>query len=252
MKVAYIQQEYGDWLNENCYRLAKQFSTWGYDVRPFETPKEVDIKACTVAYGNEATVHALLSKDGRWPPESIRYPYCLRRGFLDKDPVETTLEVVRESLNLPEFRSVFLQPSRSSILFDGRLVKRAEDILDLDSLSGNSRVWKSHPIQFLSEYRTYFRRGNLVDMWFLRGDPTVFPDPVVWKKLMKATSEMLPLAYTLTVGVAFFQERPEKIRYPTLLVGCGDIYAEETSCVGSETLAKMALDRWAQLFPKAV
>lgn len=252
MKVAYVQQEYGDWLNENCYRLSKQFSTWGYEVRPFETVEEVDIKGCTVAYGNESTVHALLRKDNRYPPESLRYPYCLRRGFIDKVPVDTTLGVVRESINLPEFRSVFIQPSRSSILFEGRLVNRAEDILDLDSQPGSVPIWKSQPISWLSEYRTYFHKGNLVDMWFLRGDPTVFPDPVVLKKLIKATGEMFPLAFTLTFGVACFPERPEKIRYPTLLVGCGDIYAEETSCVSSDSLAKMALDRWAQLFQKAV
>lgn len=252
MKTAYIQSQYGDWLNENCYRLATQLSTWDYDVRAFETVEEVDVKNCTVTYGNEQTIHALLRKDNRYPPESLRYPHCLRRNFIDRIPMDTTLGVVREALHALEFKPVFIQPSRSSILFDGRCVNTAGDILDLDGYPGSLPIWKSFPIEFLSEYRTYFHKGHMTDLWFLRGDPTVFPDSVTFKKLIRAANELFPVAHTLTVGVAHLPDRPEKIRYPTLLVGCGDIYAEETSCISAEALAKMAIDRWAQLSQKAV
>ena len=250
--VAYVQQQYGDWRNENCYRVATQFQSWGYEVRPFEYATEVDIPRATVAYGTEATIHALLRKDGRFPPESPRYPYCLRRTFLDMLPVDTTLGPVREALNSPEYRSVFIQPSRDSTLFDGRIVSRVSDILDLAHLPAHTVLWKCPVINFKSEYRAYIHKGDLTDMWFLRGDPTVYPDPETVKKLLRASREVFQTAFTLTFGVAYFQERPEKIRFPTLLVGCGEIYAEETSCTSSENLAHMALSRWAQLFSPKV
>jgi len=35
-KVAYIQQQEGNWLNDNCFAAAYGFGRMGYTIQPFE------------------------------------------------------------------------------------------------------------------------------------------------------------------------------------------------------------------------
>jgi len=246
MNRAYVQQtENGEWLNESCYRVSRGFRDLGYAVQPF-TSQNLPIDSGVVAYGDEATIRFLLKRARKTPPEILRYPYCLRAQFLDRTPSEVALRVVAESLHLPNYRPVFLQPSRDPFLFSGKVISTLDDLLSLGNLPDATPVWKSQVIPFLSEYRAFVHRGELVGMWFLKGDPLVFPDSETVRRMIRSAKTMSQIAFSLDIGVARFPERPEKIRTPTLLIGAHEIYEANSFSLDSAALAQMSIDRWNQ------
>lgn len=252
MSTVYVQQNLdGEWVNENHYKAARGFYSRGYEVIPFTSDQlfgcELPLSRETIVSGGVHQVRKALELIGVRPPDLFDYPHCLRRGFLDSEPKESTLAKVLESLQAPGFSPVFIKPSRQHKLFTGLVVSEFADLLKLPGIDPQAKVWIMRPVKFVSEYRLFMHKGELVGMKHYKGDPLIFPDEKMLRKLLRRAKAMVQVAYSLDVGIADFPERPEQIRNPTLLIEANDAHSLGAYGLPSWIYVQMIEDRWHQM-----
>lgn len=252
MTTVYVQQNLdGDWANENLYKAAHGFDMRGYEVIPYTTNQlfdgELSLSRETIVCGGVHQVRKALELIKTRPPDILDYPHCLRRGFLDSEPVEKTLAQVIEGVYREGFKPVFIKPSRDHKAFNGLVVSEFADLLKINSADPETKVWIMRPVEFLSEYRIFMHKGKMVGMKHYTGDPLIFPDEKTLRKLLRRAKAMVQVAYALDVGIANFPERPEQIRNPTLLVEANDAYALGAYGLYTWIYVQMIEDRWHQM-----
>jgi hypothetical protein len=250
MSVVYLPKgEDGEWINENAYLAYRGFHNRGYEIRPY-TPKQMSLGALpltreTIVHGGVEQVRAALKQLGVAPPRFETYPYSLRK-FMDRNPSDTTLGAVIEAVQAPGFKPCFMKPQDQKA-FTGLVVSQFSDLLKITHVPETSRVWKLPVIEWLSEYRAFIHKGELAGMRHYKGDPLVFPNASVVRKLIKAAKVMPQVAFSLDVGVANFPHRPEQIRTPTLLVEANDSHSLGAYGLPSHLYCQMIEDRWKQM-----
>lgn len=255
MNRVFVQQGLdGEWISQNCYSSAKGFRERGYEVIPFTENDlrggKLPLSRETIVHGSINMVQAALKQVGVRLPELLDYPHCLRRGFLDREPQEAKLKQILEKFHKPDFSPVFIKPSRSHKLFTGFVVEEFSDLLKISHVDNEERVWVMPPVEFLSEYRIFVLHGQVVGMKHYSGDPFVFPDPEVLRKMLKRAEALPQAAYAIDIGVAYFPERPEKIQTPTLLVEVNDSFALGAYGLSSWIYVQMIEARWKQIVEK--
>lgn len=243
----YIQQNNkGEWINENCYLAARGFRKQGYDVHAF-TAKDVErpgdwLAKENVVHGKPLVVLLALQKLGAREPRFDSYPPHLR-VHMDRPPTEIQVSKLAEEANQGKFKPCFLKQSRGPKVFSSLVAQQFADIADLPL---DAWVWRVPAIDFISEYNLFVHKGALVAMMHSKGDPLVFPDPVKVKRILKE-AKLEAVAYSLTVGVARFPERPELIRTPTILIGANDAYSLSANGLDPRLYSQMIEDRWNQM-----
>ena len=153
MPVVYVQKNLdGEWANENLYKAARGFYARGCEVLPFTSDQlfdgELQLSRETIVCGGVHQVRKALELIGVRPPGPMDYPHCLRRGFLDSEPKESTLGAVTESLHKPEFKPVFIKPSRQHKLFVGTVISEFADMLRVGEAKSSTHVWLMRPVEF--------------------------------------------------------------------------------------------------------
>lgn len=251
MTVAYVlKNEDGEWSNENAYLAYKGFYNRGYEVRPYTSEEmnegRLPLTKETIVHGGVHEVRAALKQLGAAQPRFETYPYALRK-FMDRNPQEVLLSSVVEAVQVPGFRPCFIKPSQEQKAFTGFVVSKFADILQVTQVPENYRVWKLPVVEWLSEYRGFIHKGELVALRHYKGDPLVFPDASVVQKVVKAAKVMPQVAFSVDVGVANFPERPELIRTPTLLVEANDAHSLGAYGLPSYLYSQMIEDRWLQM-----
>lgn len=252
MTTAFVQKnESGEWLNENTFSAAYGFRMRGYEVLPF-TENElrsgtVPLRKEAVVVGGIGCVREALKQLSVRPPENFDYPSCLRQDFMDHPPRQTTLQAIHDALASKDFRPVFIKPVDEHKAFTGRVVREFKDLLPTSSLPDDFKVWAQPAIKFLSEYRVFILRGDVVGVRHYAGDPVVFPNGETIKRLVRKARTLTYAAYSLDVGVAEFPERPEKIRNPTLLVEANDAFSLGAYGLPSHLYVQMIEARWKQM-----
>jgi hypothetical protein len=255
MTCVYVQTNLdGEWINENCYKAARGFYERGYEVLPFTSDElhdgKLQLSRDTIVCGGVHQVRSALESIGVRPPDLFDYPHCLRRKFLDLAPVEKTLAQVLSQVQEPDFSPVFIKPSRRHKAFTGLVVSEFSDLLKLNGVEPSTRVWTMKPTTFLSEYRIFMHKGEVVGMKHYKGDPFVLPEERRLRLLVKQAKAMAQVAYALDVGVANFPRRPEQIRNPTLLVEANDAHSLGAYGLPSWIYVQMIEDRWKQMTKK--
>ena len=256
MTTVYVQKDeygqYGEWASPNCFLAAYGFDMRGYEVLPFTSKAlfagDVYMRKDLIVHGGVLQVRKALELLGVRPPEPMDYPHCLRRGFMDATPVEKTVRQVMEMVQTKGYRPTFIKPSRQPKLFTGLVVSEFSDILKvINSVDEATYVYTLNPVNFLSEYRIFVHKGEMVGMSHYHGDPLVFPDVTTVKKLLNRAKAMTPVAYALDVGVAYFPDRPESIQHPTLLIEANDAHSLGAYGLPAWKYVQMVEDRWNQM-----
>jgi len=260
MKTVYIQRSTPffkggslhpeeDWLNEPCYSAAQGFRLRGHEVRGFtyDTLPRLELTKENIVFGEVRSVLRALHMVGvSRTPYVDSYPNPLRR-YMDRSPSEIFVSDLRTELHQPGFRPVFVKPSREHKLFDGKVIHTMGDFLSLAHLPPRTLIWRVPFVNFLSEFRVFVHNGDIIGVKHYAGDPLVFPDPAVVKKIVIASRSLGHKACGIDVGVAHFPERPELIRTPTLLVEFNDAYSLGSYGLNSCLFAQMIEDRWEQM-----
>ena len=171
------------------------------------------------------------------PPLLLDYPEELR-GYLGRGLVECKFGDVRSST----WRG-FVKPSQDQKLFTGLVWDGAHDQrMLLAHVSDQTPVWTSTVVNFVSEYRTFILRNEILDCRRYKGDWSKAPNREVVERAVKDMAKVAPVAYCLDFGVTDTGD--------TLLVEANDGFAMGPYGLAPPLYACMISARWRELVTK--
>lgn len=225
---------YNAWYGFEKRGIATGFFTW-----PQMLANELEISRDTLVVGGIQPVRRALEQLGRKTPNNMDYPdslaYHLHRDVYQTD-LRTVFKLCKDDKIDPP---VFVKPVTGHKEFDGRVLSRYRDLIPLASfLEINPQVWVSELVDFLSEYRYFVRRGNLVGVGHYRGSTLLHPDATTIEGMLHEYEDA-PAAYTLDVGVL--------LDGTTALVEVNDGFAFGVYGLNALQHTKMLEDRWCEL-----
>lgn len=207
---ALIQQSQPNFLNRNAQNALFGFERKGFEIQRFTSD---DLPSLTldpedVVVGGIGTVRKALEMLGLMPVFADDYPACLY-SFLGRKVWHSTLREARASDS-----PVFIKPTkRDQKRFTGFLFNNFRDLIDSAGMDESIPVWCSEPVEFVSEYRVFVAKAEVLGLSHYHGDFRIFPDFKVIDAAVAAYSTA-PAAYGFDFGVTKTGE--------TLLVECND------------------------------
>lgn len=237
MNKAYVQHRDDGRLSSPSHQAADGLLLLGYEVEWFKQEdllaNKLDITLDTLVVGYINTYRSALIQLGICPPDNIDFPEELSK-YLGRKIWKTDLGYVRNEANWP----VFAKPCYAHKEFTGKLFTRFSDLISSSILPKDFTVWASEPIRFISEYRCFMHKKEIVDVRHYKGDPLVFPNGLTIKSMAdKWTSA--PSACCIDVGVTDDGR--------TLLVEVNDGHSMGDYGLQSIVYARMLETRWCEL-----
>lgn len=193
----------------------------------------VPITKDTLVVGYINTYRDALTKLGIAPPDNIDIPFELTE-FAGRKIWETTILYARQESNWP----VFIKPLRHHKEFPGQLITRFRNLFSSSTLPNDFEILASEPINFISEYRCFLSKGELVGVRPYKGNPLAFPDANKILAMIKAWTSA-PAACCIDVGVTNDSQ--------TLLVEVNDGHSMGDYGLHSIVYARMLEARWCEL-----
>lgn len=199
--------------------------------------EEIDARPETLVFGGVEVVRGYLARLGVDPPH-LDYPERLRQ-YMGRDVEVDTLGVVRRRYREPG-EPVFVKPVEHKA-FPGRLVRRFGDLLPTSHLDAATLVYVVEHVEFLSEWRFYCEKSQIVGCGHYRGHPLHFPKESVVRESAVEFSRYSdgPVTYALDFGVS------EDGR--TLLVEVNDMFALGSYGLDPRIYSYLVERRWDQL-----
>jgi hypothetical protein len=235
-----LQKERGEFLNVNGFNAWKGFDERGYEISFFTWEQMasgvVPVEPATITVGSVMFVRCALNRLGV-DPTPLDYPSCLT-AYLGRKIWQTTWTEVRSRVDNPG-EPVFVKPLERDKAFTGYVVSAFRDLIRTAKWPGEMRLWASEPLAFVSEWRFFVRRGQIIGVGHYKGDPLRYPDLSVVQRAINDYGHQAPVAYGGDFGV----------------VNSGGTYLVEVNdgfslgCLGLGPLAYSAFleDRWKQL-----
>jgi hypothetical protein len=174
-----------------------------------------------------------LDKVGATRPPSLDYPEELRE-FLCRDVWQMPLKEARQITH----RKLFVKPAKQK-LFTGFVTTGAfNDQVRLGPYNEDEMCWVSDVVNFVSEYRCFILRGDIISANWYKGDWGLAPERSVVEAAVKAWSDA-PVAYTLDFGVTDDGK--------TLLVEVNDGYSMGGYGIKPVLYSQMLDARWTEM-----
>jgi len=254
---AYIQiKENGDWLNENCYSSAEGFHRMGYDVVKFKLhqtqPEKFNIddifsdfdRTCDVSHGGIMAMRNLFDKFGTTSPE-IHNPHEYLLKFTGRTFAEKKLKDIVSHFSdnhSGTTNPVFIKPLTEHKLFTGFVVNQFSDLIKISHLDGDVDILQSSVSHFISEYRIFIDRQDILGCKNYTGDYRVLPDFFFINRAIQEYGKVTtntPLAYSLDFAITNAGE--------TQLIEINDGFALGAYGLNPIYYCKMIRDRWHQI-----
>lgn len=238
-----IQKDRGEFVNVNGFNAWKGFDERGYDIRFFDWEQMaaglVPIEAETITVGSVLFVRQALRRLGIEQPP-LDYPPRLVK-HLGRRIWQTTWAEVRSRIDSPG-TPIFVKPIEQDKAFTGYVVSAFRDLIHTAKWPGSMRLWASEPVKFVSEWRFFIRRGEIIGVGHYKGDPLLFPDISAVKTALDDYSKDAPVAFGIDFGIIETGG--------THLVEVNDGFS--LGCLGLGPLAYSGLleDRWNELMRK--
>ncbi len=236
-KKAYVQQQHGQWLNDNCYTMWYGLTRMGYEVHPFTMDNiPQDITKHTVVHGGINTMRKIFDQLGVEQPP-IHNPNDYLPQYCSRDFTETTIGDIRAMGPFP--RPIFIKPLNDHKLFTGFV---CTNVFNFNLITGkfddNVRVLVSDYINMISEYRCFVNRGKLVGSKNYTGDFKRNIDYDIVESAIKDYKDQ-PISYSLDFA---FTDRGE-----TLLIEINDGFALGSYGLNPIVYTKFIIDRWNEI-----
>jgi hypothetical protein len=232
---AYVQQQNGQWLNENCYASWYGLTRMGYEVHPFtmdNIPK--DITKETPVHGGIKTIRMVLDSLGVEQPP-IHNPQDYLPQYCNRNFEETTIgKINKEEREYP----YFIKPMEDHKLFTGFVVKNHMDKGRLYGLPTETKILVSEYINMVSEYRCFVNRGKLVGSKNYTGDFTKNIDYNIVNKAIEDYKDQ-PISCSLDFALTDKGE--------TILIEINDGFALGSYGLNPIIYSKMIVDRWKEI-----
>jgi len=231
MRRVFIQKKNGEFVNENCYNAYFGFDKLGYEICTFEGYSPKNLSKDEIVVGWIGCVKDAMSNLGIDPPGEIDYPEELN-AYWGRKIWKSTLNDVK-----PEEFPIFIKPV-SGKFFDGRLVKSFLDLIGTKSQGVNTPIWKSSPVNFITEWRVYVRYGKVLDARKYRGDPFQKLDESIVTSAIEGFKSR-PAAFSIDFGLTDDGR--------TLCVEVNDGYSLGSYGLFPMLYAKMISARWSEM-----
>lgn len=194
---------------------------------------EVPITKDTLVVGFIETYRTAIARLGLIPPDNIDVPDELVE-FAGRKVWNTTLAYARQESNWP----VFIKPLKQHKEFPGQLVTRFRDLFSSSTLSSDFEILASEPVDFVSEYRCFVCKGDIVGVRPYKGNPLVYPDGARILAMVRAWSTA-PAACCIDIGIT----RDGR----TLLIEVNDGHSMGDYGLHSIVYARLLEARWCEL-----
>lgn len=199
-----IQREAGEFHNANGFNAWQGFVERGYEVRFADLAAmagdAVAVDSGTVTVGSVAFVRRALRRLAAEPPP-LGYPACLR-AYLGRRVWATNWAEVRARVG-PDTatRAVFVKPRDHDKAFTGYVVSAFRDLIRTAGWPAEMPLWAAEPVRFVSEWRYFVLRGDVIGVGHAKGDPFRHPDPIVVRAAVADFALEAPVAYGIDLGV---------------------------------------------------
>ena len=241
MKV-FIQKIDGEFYNPNTFAAFKGFQKKGYKIEFYQKsdiPKEF-LKKEDIVVGGIKPVRESLEFLGVKLPDICPIPEILNE-FAGRKVYKSTMQ---EARNIVETGGeIFVKPAAEDTkLFNGVVFRKFADTISTAHIPAQTNVICSEVVSFISEYRVFVIRGEIVGMKHYKGNCGVFPDFEIVKNAVKKYGSW-QAGYGIDFGVTDSNK--------TLLVEINDGYS--LGCYGLDPLIYAALleARWNELVENA-
>lgn len=203
MRKVYLQKKNGELITTNTYAAWEGFRLKGYETLFFEgeaTSEELDNTPLTkddLVCGYIPIVRKVFDRLGVPQPNLPDIPEELL-PFAGREVRFGTLKEIH--IQDYEVKPIFIKPRHIQKLFPGHVVSSFKDLIKTSAYSMDTEVLISEPVNFITEYRGYVLRGDLVGLKHYKGDFGVVPDVRVIREAIKAY-KLAPSAYSIDFGL---------------------------------------------------
>ncbi len=232
---ALIQTSSPNFRNRNAQNALFGFERKGFEIQrfSFEDLPFLTLDPDDVVVGGIGTIRKALEMLGLSPVFADDYPDCLAQ-FLGRKVWLSTLRQARAS-DTP----VFIKPTKADQKrFTGFLFNNFKDLIDSAGVDQDLPVWCSEPVEFVSEYRVFVAKAEVLGIGHYHGDFRLFPDFKVIDAAVAAYSTA-PSAYGFDFGVTATGE--------TLLVECNDGFSLGSYGLNPLLYSYLLETRWREM-----
>lgn len=230
---AYIQGRRGIPGSASAYDAYLGFRDMGFEVEVFDDARVLkEASKEDIVVGGIGIVRPHLERLGAACP-SIDYPEELE-PFLGRKLWRTTIDQVNSEV---DSWPVFVKPIEEK-RFTGCVVRSTADLVGKGCRGDNFEVICSEPIEMLSEYRCFVRRGEILDVRRYRGDWALAPDRDIVEAAVEAYGSA-PAGYAADFAVTGKGE--------TVLVEVNDGYSLGSYGLWHDLYAQLLSARWSEL-----
>jgi hypothetical protein len=239
-----IQKKAGEFASVNGWVAWSGFDQKAYPISFFEWSQlrdgHIQPKPETLVIGGVATVlHALRLLEAA--PGTIDFPESLRM-YLGRDIRATTLGEIRGQFTMDDPRPLFVKPRDVHKAFNGHVLSAFRDLIPTAQQPDDLTVWASEVIEFVSEWRYFVRRHEVIGVGHYQGDPFIHPDVSIVRAAVARYRDEASSAYGIDFGVANDGR--------TLLVEVNDAYSLGHIGLRPVPYTNMLEDRWVELMRK--
>jgi hypothetical protein len=200
----YIQKlASGEFPSPNFYIAWRGFDDRGFSIRFFTFAElkqgAVDVSASNMVVGGAGAMVMALAKLGVHLPviDDLPEPLAFLRGRKLWTSTLGEVRALSEKIESP----MFIKPLRDLKAFSGRLVGSFRDILSTAHLPDEMPVQVSEVVRFVSEWRFFVQKGEVIGAGCYRGDPRQFIDRRSLDAAIESWGPAAPSAYGIDLGL---------------------------------------------------
>ncbi len=234
MKVYVRVKHSGECFNQNIYDAKVGCEELGIETVPFRAVYGItDYDPADPIVGTLQDTEVAMEYLGVTLP-LLDYPEELSE-FLGRKIWKSTLFSITSST---DGWHVFVKPVSDMKRFSGTVLDTSEDVVKLGGGVEDIDIWCSEKVCFLSEWRLWVTKGQIIGLTPYKGRWDIFPDADVLKRAVLAYSSA-PAAYALDFGVTDDGR--------TLLVEASDGYSLRSFGLPPALYAEFLMTRWQDL-----
>lgn len=133
--------------------------------------RKLTITKDTLIVGYVDTFLTALQQLGISPPSTNDYPPALH-SFFHRRIWESTLQWLHSGI-LEGHEAIFAKPKGRKKRFTGHVFRHVDDLRHTEGASKNTPIWCSDVVEWLSEYRIFINKGEIVGIHHYAGDISV-------------------------------------------------------------------------------
>ena len=198
---------------------------------------EIEVTPSTLVVGGVGPVRHALGLLGAAPP-TFDFPATLQ-PYLGRAVRESTMREMRGHFSGAEPAPLFVKPRTVQKAFTGYVMTAFRDLIPTAHHPDDLALWVSEIVEFVSEWRYFVHRGEIVGVGHYQGDPFVHPDAATVRRAVVDYRPEAPAAYGIDFGVTADGR--------TLLVEVNNCYSLGHIGLRPVPYASMLGSRWLEL-----